>query len=44
MQSLTSGISPDRLLDDCVESLGSERGIVTKVEVDVALERAIAAS
>ena len=27
-----------------MESLGSERGIVTKVKVDVALERAIAAA
>jgi hypothetical protein len=31
----------DRSRDDYVESLGSERGIVTKVEVDVALEHAI---
>ena len=28
-------------LDDCVESLGSERGIITEVEIDVTLERAI---
>jgi hypothetical protein len=28
-------------LDDSVESLGSERGIITKVEIDVTLERAI---
>src|SRR5271170_1644406 len=39
----TSSRRPDRSLDDCVESLGSERRIVTKVEVDVALERAISA-
>jgi len=39
----TSSRQPDRSRDDCVESLGSERGIVTKVEVDVALERAIGA-
>ena len=39
----TSSRWPDRSLDDCVESLGSERRIVTKVEVDVALERAIGA-
>ena len=32
----------DRSLADSFEPLGSERGIVTKVEVDVALERAIA--
>jgi len=37
----TSSLRPDPSLDDCVESLGSERRIVTKVEVDVALERAI---
>src|SRR6266481_297865 len=30
-----------RLLGDSAESLGAERGIITKVEVDVALERAI---
>src|SRR5437762_2880332 len=33
----TGGRSPD----DSVEPLGAERGIITKVEVDVALERAI---
>src|SRR5207249_12081612 len=32
----TGGRSPD----DSVEPLGAERGIITKVEVDVALERA----
>lgn len=31
----------DRPLDDSVESLGSERGVIAKVEVDVAFERAI---
>jgi hypothetical protein len=43
VQVFTSSWRPDRSLDDCVESLGSERRIVTKVEVDVALERAIGA-
>jgi hypothetical protein len=33
----TEGHSPD----DSVEPLGPERGIITKVEVDAALERAI---
>jgi hypothetical protein len=37
---------PDLLMtgrsrDDSVESLGSERGVITKVEVDVACERVI---
>jgi hypothetical protein len=41
VQVFTSSRRPDRSLDDCVESFGSERGIVTKVEVDVTLERAI---
>lgn len=31
----------DHSLADCLESLGSERGIITKVEVNVALEHAI---
>ena len=41
MQVFTSSRQSGRSLDDCVESLGSERGIVTRVEVDVALERAV---
>jgi hypothetical protein len=36
-----SSLLRDSSLDDCVESFGSERGIVTKVEVDLALKRAI---
>jgi len=43
VQVFTSSRRPDRSLDDCVESLGSEGRIVTKVEVDVALEHAIVA-
>ncbi|MGH3192553.1 MAG: PIN domain-containing protein [Streptosporangiaceae bacterium] len=39
--STSSAFSWDRSPDEPVESLGSERGIITKVEVDVTLKRAV---
>jgi hypothetical protein len=39
VQVFTSSRRPDRLLGDCGESHGSERGIVIEVEVDVTYER-----
>jgi hypothetical protein len=38
---VTTFSNPGRSPEDSVEPLGAERGIITKVEVDVTLERAI---